>query len=575
MFDLASLNPKFRKLLVDKITLRLRAALAEDAIRESEGRFKAEQGERASYEDEKKRCAGDILHWFDTWAWTYDPRLAGKIDPVTKRTKTPYMPFKLWPRQREMVLFIMDRIMGGEPFVIEKSRDQGATYVLVGVALWCWLFIPGFKAIFGSADADLVDKLNDPSSIFEKLRMMLDRLPAWMMPAGFERRRDAITNLLTNRETGATISGEAGDQMGRGGRCTLFVVDEAAFVPRAAKVESALSGTTDCVGWVSTVNPQEGMGNFFARKRHAMPERLVFRLYWRDDPRKNDEWAQLKKSTLSDDATWEAEYEINYTANASGTCIPATWVRSAQLLAKLMPHVSRTGPGISGGDVGGGKAQSVVVHRFGPVVLVPESRREADTTETALWMMERCAAAGTRTLNFDAVGIGAGVSSTLAKSESTALRCVPVNTGIPARDYVTWPDERTSEDMFANLKMEIWWMARNRFQRAHWHYLFLTGAEGGRKQSETDIMILPDSMDPQTMSLVSQLSIPLYGRNDKGRLALESKEKLQKRGVPSPDHADAYVLTELEEEALPTVVLDMTVLARETWRVPGIMENQG
>lgn len=570
---MGSLPPKFREKLVSKIKDGLQRILAEQAIRQSETAFKAEQGERANYEDEKRRCAGDILHWFDTWAWTYDPRLAGKIDPATKRTRSPYMPFKLWQRQREMVLFVIDRVMAGEPFVIEKSRDQGATYVMVGVALWCWLFIPGFKATFGSRDADLVDKLNDPDSIFEKLRLMVDRLPAWMLPTGFDRRRDSISNLLTNRETGATVTGEAGDQMGRGGRGTLFIVDEAAFVARAAKVEAALSGTTDCVAWVSTVNPQEGMGNFFARKRHAMPERLVFRLYWRDDPRKGDEWMALKKSTLSDDATWEAEYEINYTANSSGTCIPAAWVRSAQLLAKLMPDMARSSIGISGGDVGGGKAQSVVVHRFGAIVLVPESRREADTTDTAIWMMERCKAAGTQTLNFDAVGIGAGVSSTLTKAQDSLLTCVPVNTGIPARDYITWEDDRTSADMFGNLKMELWWLARNRYQRAHWHYLFLTHAEGGRKQLDSEIAVLPDSMDAQTMAMVSQLSIPLYGRNDKGKLVLESKEKLSKRGVPSPDYADAYVLTELEEEGTPTVVLDMDTLARETWRVPGIMEQ--
>lgn len=571
----ASLPPKFRKTLQDKITEALRTKLASNAIADSEARFKAEQGESADHAKEKARCAQDVLHWFDHWAWTFDPRLAGKIDPVTKRTRTPYMPFKLWQRQREMVLFVLDRIMAGEPFVIEKSRDQGASYVMVGIALWCWLFIPGFKATFGSADAELVDKLNNPDSIFEKLRIMLDRLPAWMLPAGFDRRKHAISNLLTNPENGATVTGEAGDQMGRGGRATIYIADEAAFIPRAAKVESALSGTTDCVAWVSTVNPQEGMGNFFARKRHAMPERLVFRLYWRDDPRKTDEWAQIKKATLSDEATWEAEFEINYTANASGTCIPAAWVRSAQLLAKLMPHITRMGPGISGGDVGGGKAKSVVVHRFGPVVLKPESRGDPDTTDTAIWMMERCAEAGTHTLNFDAPGIGAGVSSTLMKAENTALTCVPVNTGVPARDYITWPDDRTSEDMFANLKMELWWMGRNRFQRAHWHYLHLTGGEGGRKQIESDIVILPDSMDQHTMAMASQLSIPLYGRNDKGKLALESKEKLAKRGVPSPDYADAYVLTELEEEALPTVVLDMESLRRETWRVPGITEQAG
>jgi hypothetical protein len=563
-----------------------RQILASSAIAQTEAEYLATEGERADNAKEKARCGKDILYWFDHWAWTYDPRLVGRIDPQTKRTREPYVRFKLWKRQREMALFVLARIMAGEPFIIEKSRDQGASYVMIGVALWCWLFIPGFKATFASRDADEVDTLNDPDSLFEKLRIMVDRLPGWMMPAGYDRRKHAITNLLSNIETGATITGEAGDNMGRGGRCTLFVVDEAAFVPRAAKVEAALSGNTDCVAWVSTVNPQEGMGNFFARKRHAFPERLVFRLHWRDDPRKTDEWAQLKKSSLTDEATWEAEYEINYTANTSGVCIPALWIRSAQLIGELLPHVTRMGVGRSGGDVGGGKAKSVLVHRFGPIVLKPQSRTQPDTTDTAIWMMQQCREAGTGILNFDPLGIGAGVLSTLMKADESddkeiaaiamKLRRIPISAGDPARDWIMWEDGRSSDDMFANLKMELWWLARNTLQRTHWHYLHLTGQEGGRKQLESEIVILPNSQDVETSSMISQLSIPMYDRTDKGKLRLESKEKLSKRGVPSPDYADAYVLTEfIPEDDTPTIVLDMETLRRETWRVPGIMEQAG
>lgn len=541
-------------------------ALANEQRAAAEAEFRRIEGERVTHEAEQQRCRKDILHWFDTWVWTYDPRLAGKIDPITREPLSPYVRFILWPRQREFVLWLCDRIAKGEPWVLEKSRDQGATFLCAAVFLWFWLYVPGFKATFGSRDADLVDNLGDPDSIFEKLRLMYRRLPKWMLPIGFDQRRHDNLFQLTNPATGATITGDAGDDMGRGGRCTVYVVDEGAFVARPAKVERALSATTDCVGWVSTVNPQEGMGNFFAQKRHKMPENLVFRLHWRDDPRKTEEWANWKKSTLADDLAWEAEYEINYTANTAGTCIPSLWVRSAQLLGPLMPHLARSSLGISGGDVGGGKAKSVVVHRFGPIVLPPESRDKPDTTDTAHWMMRSCAAAGTQCLNFDAPGIGAGVLSAMTKADESSdpeikaiaakLKRVPVNTGVPGRETVRWPDGRSSEEMFGNLKMELWWLARNALQRAHWHYLFLTKQEGGMKQLESEIVILPDDKSPDTVAMVSQLSLPLYERNDKGKLVLETKEKMVKRGIPSPDHADGYVLTYLDAPTPMTGTLD-------------------
>lgn len=569
-----SIQTKDRPTWISALRIGYRTFTARAQAEQSEREFRSQQGERASTAKEKAKCARSILHWFKAWVWTYDPRLVGKIDPKTKRTMTPFVRFTLWPRQAKFVLWVCDRIRKGEPWVLEKSRDQGATYLMAAVCLWFWLFTPGFKATFGSRSEDLVDSLNNPDSIFEKMRIILRRLPVWMLPEGFDFRKHDTLMQLTNPENGATITGEAGDNMGRGGRCTVYILDEAAFVARAHKVEAALSGATDCVGWVSTVNPQEGMGNFFARKRHAMPGHLVFRLHWTDDPRKSQEWAAWKRSTLSDDLTWEAEYEINYTANTAGVCIPAAWVRAAQLLHELLPHITRGKIGISGGDVGGGKALSVVVHRFGPVVLAPESRREGDTDDTAKWMMRSCAAVGSGCLNFDSPGIGAGVLSTLAKAEddadpeiaaiATTLVRNPVNTGVPASNRI-WPDDRTSEEMFGNLKAEIWWLARQAFQRSYFHWLAITKQEGGRLQSESEIVLLPHDMGSEVMTLVSQLSLPKYKKNDKGKIVLETKEALAKRSIPSPDHADAFVLAYLEPpvDGMAGVQLDVTTFARE------------
>jgi phage terminase large subunit len=569
---LALRQTKVRDRLVARLLTAYREAQAKQQIEIAEKEFRAQQGERASTEKEMRKCSKNILHWFKNWVWTYDPRLVGRIDPKTGKTMSPFIRFLLWPKQAAFVTWVVARIIAGKPWLLEKSRDQGATYLLVAIFVWFWLFTPGFKGTFGSRDADLVDSRDNPDSIFEKMRIILRRLPPWMLPEGFDWRKHDNIMQLTNPANGATITGEAGDQMGRGGRSTCHVVDEAAFVPRIHKVEAALSGTTDCVGWVSSVNPQEGMGNFFARKRHTMPPDSIQRLHYLDDPRKNATWAADKKASLSDPTTWEAEYEINYQASAEGVCIPAAWVRSAQLLGHLMPHVMRAKIGISGGDVGGGKALSVRVDRFGPIVLPPETRAEADTTGTALWMLEGCCNAGTVCLNFDSVGIGEGVQSTLMRadeSEDTAIKAiaaslqrVPINVGMPASDRV-WPDDRTSEEMFGNLKAEIWWLARQAFQRSHFHWLYLTKQEGGRAYSESEIIILGE--DDQSMTLASQISLPKYARNEKGKIVIESKEALKKRGIPSPDHAEAFVLTFIEppDDGISGIRLDVTTFHRE------------
>lgn len=489
-------------------------------------------------EAERARCAADICYWFDRYVWTYDPRLAGKPGGA-------FIPFRLWPRQREFVLWLLERVKLGEEGLGEKSRDTGVTYLCAGVALHQWLFSPGFKATFGSRKVDYVDKKDNPDSIFAKLRIMLRRLPAWMLPEGYGPQHDNYMR-LSNPDTGAVISGEGGEDMGRGGRSSLYVVDEAAFVPNADTVEKALSGNTDCVIWVSSVN---GMGNLFARKRHSiLKPHQIFRLHWRDDPRKTDEWAAAKQASFSDPTTWASEYDIDYSASVEGICIPAVWVESAKRLAKLEPRLQPSNHARVGLDVGAGKAKSVAIARRGPIVLPPQARRDPDTTETAHWALGICRETGASVLNFDAPGVGAGVASTLTHNEVEGLAVAACNTGVPPSGAI-WPDGRTASEMFGNQKAEIWWLCRTALQRTHEHVLFLEG-KGGEEHPVTDLLALP-SGDPDSDALNLQLSLVKWGRNEKGKIVIEKKDALARRGIASPDYADALVLTWVEQRQAP------------------------
>lgn len=59
------------------------------------------------WEIERKKCAADIGYWFDRYVWTYDPRLTKERNPDGTR-KSPYVQFKLWPKQAQVVRWIGD-----------------------------------------------------------------------------------------------------------------------------------------------------------------------------------------------------------------------------------------------------------------------------------------------------------------------------------------------------------------------------------------------------------------------------------------------------------------------------------
>jgi hypothetical protein len=388
--------------------------------------------------------------------------------------------------------------------------------------------------------------------------MMLYALPAWMLPEGYDRRAHDKAMLLMSGPEGNTIRGEAGDQMGRGGRSTVYIIDEGAFIERAERVEASTSANSDVRIWGSSAN---GPGNLFHQKRFdgSMRPDQVFRLHWTDDPRKTKEWAAAKEASMLPHI-WASEYEIDYSASVEGICIPAPWVASAKRIAKLMAErntpIEPTVTGIGGLDVGGGKAKSVFVARFGPVVATPVSRGDPDTTETALWGLDQAQACivkrsdGTeckvRTLNFDNVGIGLGVSSTLSKAGRKGLSTIGVNVGVPASD-TKWPDGETSEEKFGNLKAEVWMTAAERFKATHEMVLFIEGKPGGIEHPPSELISIPDeSAGPDAAALAAQLSLPKKGRNEKGKITIESKDHLAKRGIASPDHAEGLILTFVE-----------------------------
>lgn len=504
------------------------------------------QDDRVAQAMELELCRRDKFRFF-TWAWTYDPRLVP--DPA-------HVPLDLFARQREMVQWFDARTAAKEDGLLEKSRDVGFTWVAGGWCWHAWRFIPGFKSTFGSRKAELVDKLGDPDSIFEKIRLLYRSLPLWFMPEGFRAFEHDKYMLLLNPENGNTIRGEAGEEMGRGGRSTAYMVDEAAFLEHADRVESATSANADVRIWASSVN---GMDNLFARKRFGGQLRpdQIFRFHYSDDPRKNEVWVKEMKNK-TEPHSWASNYDIDYSASVEGICIPAAWVEAAKKIAgvlkergiEMLPAVE----GVAGGDIGAGKAKSVFIARFGPVALLPKSWSDPDTIDTAHKMLDEARAAQLKRpdgfeckvkyLRYDSVGIGHGIAAIMKRNPQRGLVVTGVNTGQPPTE-TRWPDGETSQDKFANLRAESWWTMRTRFKLTYDTYMFLTGQDPeGRAHMANELIAIPDdTAGPDASTLATQLSCLKWQRNEKGKILMESKIHLAKRGVASPDHADALALT--------------------------------
>lgn len=494
-----------------------------------------------SKQAELYKCRTDPVHWFNHWIWTYDPRGMSYGLPAN-------LPFVLRPKQVELVDWLLERENTQTHGLIEKSRDEGMSYVVLGFFLHRWLFVEGFAGGVGSRKEELVDKKGDPKTLFHKIRDMFSKMPNWMKPKGFvEKVHDNYMRII-NPDNGATITGEAGDNIGRGGRTTMYFLDEWAFVERQEAVDAAISQNTNVHIKGSTPN---GIGDRFYRDRFS-GRYSIFTMPWRANPDKNWQvelrgklifpWYEKQLATL-DDVVLAQEVDINYAASVEGVLIPSAWVQAA-IDAHIKLDIRPSGDRIGGLDVADeGKDKNSFADRHGVVLQYLETWSGVGddifgTTQKAIDISIE------RNLNqflYDADGLGAGVrGDARVINEQNEAKGIKLIQADPFRGSgaVFEPDEemveaRKNVDFFANLKAQAWWSLRLRFQNTY-------RALNGMKYDPDSIISLSseDLAKAELEALVTELSQPTYTKNGAGKILVNK----QPDGASSPNRADSVMI---------------------------------
>lgn len=491
------------------------------------------------------------------WGCTFDPRNVADGRPVL-------LPFVLFPRQVECVDYLLRKWRNKEPGLVEKSRDMGFTWLAVALSCTMCLFHDGMRIGFGSRKEEYVDKLGEPKSILQKGREFMRLLPREFR-GGWTLKDHAPHMRLMFPETGATIGGEAGDNIGRGDRTTWYFVDEAAHLePRVAlMVEAALSQTTNCRIDASSVN---GMANMFAQKRHSGKiECFVFD--WRDDPRKDQAWYDTKKEQSIDPTIFAQEVDRDYAAAVEGVIIPNDWVQSA-VDAHVKLNIKITGERFAALDVADeGRDLNALCGGHGILVDVLEewSGKGSDLFATAQRAFDLCDEHGYTRLRYDADGLGVGIrgdatqiNARRRQQQRPILTLEPfqgsgavVDPEGKVNPDAVGVDDRTNEDFFQNYKAQSWWGLRRRFYLTH-----KAVTQGGRFRADDLISI--SSRMPRYRKLVTELSQPT--RTFSGATGKMVVDKTPE-GAQSPNLADA-VNMRFAASSRPAMRLDPAQVAR-------------
>lgn len=203
------------------------------------------------------------------------------------------------------------------------------------------------------------------------------------------------------------------------------------------------------------------------------------------------------------------ELEAEFIADQAGALLEWKWLDGARTRPSVWTE--RGGQLHAGVDVAGpGEDETVLVVRQGPRILAMQPFTDADSRGPVLAALQPWLHKALTTVNVDSAGQGWYFAQHLRDSLPKAVTVNEINVG-----------ERPSSDDAAernvNLKAELYWALRERFR---------DGAVAGL----TDALAL------------TQLSNMRYTHDSRGRVKIESKDEAQRRGVKSPDRAEALML---------------------------------
>lgn len=407
------------------------------------------------------------------------------------------------PYQAEFLQAIAD---GERKISVRSGHGTGKSTAASWAMLWFVLLrfpnkvvvtAPTSGQLFDALFAELKRWINElPDQLKVMLIQKSDRVELSAAPT------EAFISARTSRaETPEALAGVHSDNV-------MLVVDEASGVPE--KVFEAAAGSMSGHSAVTILlsNPTRSSGTFFESQTRLSGS------WW------TRRWSCVDSPLVSDDFVDEMRLRYGEESNAfrirvlgefpladDDTIIPFHLIEAATNRDVV---VDEAAPTIWGLDVARfGTDKTVLAKRQGNVITEVNGWQGLDLMQTVgrvkaeydgLPMSIR-----PREIMVDVIGMGGGVVDRLREL------------GLPVRG-INVAESPSMGDTYTNLRAELWFKMRG--------WLEQRGAKL-----------------PKDEQLIAELSTIRYSFMSSGKMKAESKDEMRKRGLPSPDFADAVCLT--------------------------------
>lgn len=431
---------------------------------------------------------------------------------------------ELWSKQKDIVRSVYEN----KVTAVRSCHSSGKSFISARIALDFLLTHPDSKVLttgpsWTQVKEILWREINSAHDEIEKnkkwktrgrcMTYKYDIAPDWYA-AGLATRKEGDATQVAQRMLG--FHARSGD--------ILIVVDEASGIkePIWGAIEALM--TSEGAKLLAIGNPYKISGGF----AEMFKQKRVNKIHIQDTDIPNvregkvvipglmspDYPKEMEEKYGRDSNIYQIKVKGNFPTSETDTLIPVSDVLDA-----FEREVEPLGEKVLGVDPARfGDNFTTFIVRQGKKVLHHEEHSKEDTQETAGRVLAMMRSWGIKPSNvfIDVVGIGAGVVDTLHHKEGISLNGRVHKSGLGVKG-INVGRKAKNEEEFYNVRAEAYWGVRKWIKSAS----------------------LPE--DDKFMQLANLKY--KYKSTRKGQLYIESKEDMKKRGLVSPDTADALMLT--------------------------------
>lgn len=292
----------------------------------------------------------------------------------------------------------------------------------------------------------------------------------------------------------------------------ILIFDEASAVPEPVFESAAGSMSGHNAVTIMIGNPTRNSGLFYKSHHELKGDWFTMHVDCRQSPLVSEDFINQIRNTYGETSNaFRVRVMGEFALKEDDTLIPAELVDAA--IAREIAVDPNTGV-IYGVDVARfGDDRTVLIKRQGNVVIDIKAWNGLDLMETTGRVVNEARMDKPELINVDSIGLGAGVADRLREL------------GFNVRDVNVSESASMNNPQAAKLRDELWLSVKEWLTQRACHI-------------------------PANDDLRQELVAPTYSFLSNGKLKVESKGEMKKRGMRSPDLADALCLTFAGEAAL-------------------------